>query len=52
MGLIYSDTELINSDDPAPVRRGCLKETEVRKMKVKALADSGVIMILCSVPQI
>jgi len=45
MGLIYSDIELINSDDLALVRRGYLKETEVRKMKVKALVDSGAMML-------
>jgi len=45
MGLIYSDIELINSDDLALVRRGYLKESEVRKMKVKALIDSGAMML-------
>ncbi len=45
MGLIYSDIELINSDDLALVRRGYLKETDVRKMKVKALVDSGSYML-------
>ncbi len=45
MGLIYSDIELINSDDLALVRRGYLKETEVRKMKVNALVDSGAMML-------
>ncbi len=45
MGLIYSDIELINSDDLALVRRGYLKENEVRKMKVNALVDSGAMML-------
>jgi len=45
MGLIYSDIELINSDDLALVRRGYLKETEVRKMKINALVDSGAMML-------
>jgi clan AA aspartic protease len=45
MGLIYSDIELINSDDLALVRRGYLKEDKVRKMNVCVLVDTGAMML-------
>lgn len=41
MGLVYADLELINGDDLALVRRGYIKEDQVRRMIVKALVDSG-----------
>jgi clan AA aspartic protease len=45
MGLVYADIELINSDDLALLRRGYLREDEVKKIKVKALVDSGAYML-------
>ncbi|RLC10377.1 MAG: clan AA aspartic protease [Deltaproteobacteria bacterium] len=45
MGLIYSDIELINSDDLALVRRDYLQEDKVRKMKVSVLVDTGAMML-------
>ncbi len=45
MGLIYSDMELISSDDLALERRGCIQEDRVRKMKVSMLVDSGAMML-------
>ena len=45
MGLIYSEIELTNADDLALSRRGYLQKHEVRKMKVKALVDSGSYML-------
>ena len=45
MGLIYADLELINSDDLALLRRGYLTEDEVKRIKVKALVDTGAYML-------
>jgi clan AA aspartic protease len=45
MGLVYADIELINSDDLALLRRGYLAEDEVKRIKVKALVDSGAYML-------
>ena len=45
MGLSYAEVELINGDDAALQRRGIIKPEEVRRMKVKCLADSGAAML-------
>jgi clan AA aspartic protease len=45
MGLIYADIELLNADDLALLRRGYLQEGQIRKMKVRALVDSGAYML-------
>ena len=45
MGLIYSDIELISSDDLALERRGYIQEDKVKKMKVSVLVDSGAMML-------
>jgi clan AA aspartic protease len=45
MGLTYAEIELISSDDLALRRRGYLKDEEVRRAKVSALADSGAYML-------
>ncbi|MBI1760763.1 MAG: clan AA aspartic protease [Acidobacteria bacterium] len=45
MGLTYAEIELISSDDLALLRRGYLKEKEVRRAKVSALVDSGAYML-------
>ncbi|ETR67985.1 MAG: hypothetical protein OMM_10994 [Candidatus Magnetoglobus multicellularis str. Araruama] len=45
MGLVYADIELINSDDLALLRRGYIKNNQVKKMKLPLLVDSGAIML-------
>ena len=44
MGLVYADIELTNADDLGAVRRKLIAPDEVRRMTVRALADSGAIM--------
>jgi clan AA aspartic protease len=45
MGLIYAEIELVNPGDLALVRRGYLKESEIRRENVKALVDRGAYML-------
>jgi clan AA aspartic protease len=46
MGLVYADIEIVNADDLALVRKGYLKAEQIKKMTVKALADSGAHMLV------
>ena len=41
MGLVYAELELIRSDDLALRRAGYIEETQIRRLRVKALVDSG-----------
>ena len=41
MGLIYADITLRNATDVANVRRGYIKEPEIRQAAVKAVVDTG-----------
>jgi clan AA aspartic protease len=45
MGLVYADIELINGDDLSLLRRGHLKEDEVKRMTINVLVDSGALML-------
>jgi clan AA aspartic protease len=45
MGLIYTEIELVSTEDLVLARRGYLQETEVKRTKVKALVDSGAYML-------
>ena len=45
MGLVYADIELVNVVDEGMSRRGILKAEEVRRMKVRALVDSGAYLL-------
>ena len=45
MGLVHTEIELIRADDLALERAGHIKNTDVRKMRVKALVDSGALML-------
>lgn len=45
MGLVYADIEIIRLDDVALSRAGYLPEAEIRKVKVKAIVDSGAYMM-------
>ncbi len=46
MGLVYADIELISGDDLALHRRGFIAESEIKRMKVTALVDSGAYMLI------
>ncbi|MDR3343417.1 MAG: retroviral-like aspartic protease family protein [Treponema sp.] len=41
MSVIYTDITLVNTGDATNVRRGLIKEPEVRQITVKALVDTG-----------
>ncbi|MEA1972159.1 MAG: retroviral-like aspartic protease family protein [Candidatus Cloacimonadota bacterium] len=41
MGLIYAELELANPEDLAFLRKGYIKEEDIKKEKVTALVDSG-----------
>lgn len=45
MGLVYADIELISSDDMALFARGYLKEGQVRRVKIRALVDTGAYFL-------
>lgn len=45
MGLIYADLELVSADDKALIRKGFLKEEELKKETVRALVDTGEYMM-------
>ena len=41
MGYVYADIQLTNEDDLAFKRRGWAAEAEIRRVRTKALVDSG-----------
>jgi clan AA aspartic protease len=45
MGLSYAELELANYDDVVAAKDGRIKPDQVRRMKVKCLADSGALML-------
>jgi len=45
MGLVHANIDLINGADLVLFRRGYIKEKDIKKMKVKALVDSGAYML-------
>lgn len=45
MGMVYATVKLINTDDLAMVRRHVMEDTDVRKMEVTMLVDSGAYMM-------
>ena len=45
MGLSYAELEIANYDDIAAVRRGVLQDGDIRRMKIKCLADTGALML-------
>ena len=46
MGLIRTKIEIINSVDLALVRKGHIKEQEVKRLHVEALVDTGAYMLV------
>ena len=48
MGITYADIELIRGDDLALERAGYLKPSQVSRVQVSALVDSGASMLAIS----
>jgi clan AA aspartic protease len=46
MGQIYADLELANATDIDNARRGKIRQDEVKKVNVRALADSGAYLMV------
>lgn len=44
MGLVYANIEILRGADVVLYREGYIKENKIRKVKVKALVDSGAYM--------
>lgn len=45
MGLVYADIELINVYDKALAHNGYLNDSEIKRIKIKVLVDSGAYML-------
>ncbi len=45
MGLVYAEIDIISVDDIVLHRRGFLDESEIKKVSVTALVDSGAYML-------
>ena len=45
MGLVYADIELINTEDLGLARRHIIGEEEVKRVRIKMMADSGSYMM-------
>lgn len=45
MGLIFAEIEIINSEDMAAANRGHIKESEIRRIHIKAMVDNGAYML-------
>lgn len=45
MGLTYANIELVNAGDAEVYRRGYIGEDEIRQITVKAMVDTGSIML-------
>lgn len=45
MGLIYAEIDLISVDDIVLHRRGFIKESDIKQVRVNALVDSGAYML-------
>jgi hypothetical protein len=45
MGLVYADIELINSTDLEMARRHIIGDEEVKRVRLRMLADSGAYMM-------
>src|SRR5437868_6588438 len=48
MGFVYAEIELISGDGLALHRRGFLPDDKIKRIKVKALADSGSYTLVIS----
>lgn len=45
MGLVYADVEIVNAEELGMVKRHLMDEDEVKKMKIRVMADSGAWML-------
>ena len=45
MGLVYAEIDIISVDDIVLSRRGFLDESEIKRVNVTALVDSGAYML-------
>lgn len=45
MGITYADIELIRSDDLGLLEAGFIQEDRIRRVRVRALVDSGASML-------
>ena len=46
MGLVYAELLLTNAEDIGLLRRGFIKEDQVRKIKANSMVDSGAYMMV------
>jgi len=46
MGLVYADLELISTEDLVLHRRGSLSEDKIKRMRMRAMVDSGAYMLV------
>ena len=46
MGLVYADIELVNGAEMEMARRGYISESDIVRLKMKALVDSGAYMLV------
>ena len=46
MGIVYAEITLRNTGDVTNVRRGIIKEPEIRQTRVKALVDTGAATMI------
>jgi clan AA aspartic protease len=45
MGLTYAEITLVNSFDITSAKKGIIAEADIKKMNVRALVDSGAMML-------
>ena len=50
MGLVYADIELISTDDIILHRRGFLSEDKTKRIRIRALVDSGAYLLVITDP--
>ncbi len=45
MGMVHADIELVNGDDLAFARKHIIGDDEIKRIRVRALVDSGAYML-------
>jgi clan AA aspartic protease len=46
IGFVYAEIELVNTEDLALHRRGFLAEDKIKRMRIRAMVDSGSYMMV------
>ena len=46
MGLVYAEIELVSTEDLMRHRRGSLSENKIKRMRIRAMVDSGAYMLV------